>query len=348
MVSSNKASISAKKERNSSIELYRIIATFTVLIVHFNGWFVGGMRGFDFHHPTLFGAGQMIIEALTCICVNMFLIISGYFGIRLKLTSVLRLCLLLVFIYVPFYIVEVLVGGAFSIKSLLGCFFVISRSGYFIQGYLMLMFFSPVLNAFIEKHGRQILPWTLCFVVIEFWFETVRGIENFGFNKGYSIIYFVLMYMIARCIALNKEKLLTLPMKCYVLGYLFCTIIICFMYVGGLECSFAYSNPIVIVSSICSFVPFMYRDWHNRLVNWVAGGTLAVYIIQVREPAYSLLVKIDNYFLNNYSYSHYLLLCGLVILLTFVFCVAYQKACEKIVNPVIEKLPNSIKAIELR
>jgi surface polysaccharide O-acyltransferase-like enzyme len=63
-------------QRNSSIELYRIIATFAVLIVHFNGWFVGGMRGFDFHHPTLFGAGQMIIEALTCICVNMFLIIK--------------------------------------------------------------------------------------------------------------------------------------------------------------------------------------------------------------------------------------------------------------------------------
>lgn len=99
------------KKRNSSIELYRIIATFTVLIVHFNGWFVGGMRGFDYHQPTLSGAGQMIIEALTCICVNMFLIISGYFGIRLKFTSVIRLCLLLALIYIPFYIVDVLLGG---------------------------------------------------------------------------------------------------------------------------------------------------------------------------------------------------------------------------------------------
>ena len=30
-------------ERNSSIEIYRIIATFAVLIFHFNGWLVGGM-----------------------------------------------------------------------------------------------------------------------------------------------------------------------------------------------------------------------------------------------------------------------------------------------------------------
>lgn len=224
---------------------------------------------------------------------------------------------------------------------------VISNAGYFIQGYLMLMFFSPVLNAFTEKYGRQILPWTLCFVVIEFWFETVRGIENFGFNKVYSIIHFVLIYMIARCIALYKDKLLVFPKSYWLLGYVVSTLIICFMYIGDLECTFAYSNPVVIVSSICSFIPFLYRDWYNRTVNWIAGGTLAVYIIQVTDPAYSLLVKIDNYFLENYSYFLYLLLCGLVILLTFLFCVAYQKICERMVNPVVNKLTNYLSKCEL-
>lgn len=32
-----------RQQRNSSIELFRILATFLVLIVHWNGWFVGGM-----------------------------------------------------------------------------------------------------------------------------------------------------------------------------------------------------------------------------------------------------------------------------------------------------------------
>lgn len=32
-----------RQERNSSIELFRILATFLVLIVHWNGWFVGGI-----------------------------------------------------------------------------------------------------------------------------------------------------------------------------------------------------------------------------------------------------------------------------------------------------------------
>lgn len=337
-----------QKKRNSSIELYRIIATFTVLIVHFNGWFVGGMREFDCHNPTLFATGQMIIEASTIICVNMFLIISGYFGIRLKLTSVLKLCMLLALIYVPFYIVGILLGGAFSVKALIGRLLVISNAGYFIQGYFMLMFFSPVLNSFVDKYGCFILPWTILFWGIEFWFETVRGIENFGFNQGCSIIHFVLMYMLARCIALYKEKLLVFSRIYWLLGYVISTMIICFMYLSGFEYTFAYSNPIVVISSICSFIPFIYRNWYNKTVNWFAGGTLAVYIIQVTEPAYSFLVKLDNYILENYSYFLYLLLCGFVILLTFLFSVAYQKLCEKVVNPILNIFPNCIQKYEFR
>ena len=45
-----------RPQRNSSIELYRIIATFAVLIVHFNGWFVGDwpLPEYDITNPTLF------------------------------------------------------------------------------------------------------------------------------------------------------------------------------------------------------------------------------------------------------------------------------------------------------
>jgi surface polysaccharide O-acyltransferase-like enzyme len=334
--------------RNSSIELYRIIATFTVLIVHFNGWFVGGIQELDYNHPTLQGIGQIVIESSSIICVNMFLIISGYFGIHLKLKSVIRLCSLLALIYVPFYIIETLWGGDFSIKGLIGRFFVITNAGYFIQGYLMLMFFSPALNSFVEKYKNNTLPWVMLFICIEYWFDTIRGVEFFGFNRGYSIIHFLLIYMVARCISLYKERLLIYPRVYWLYGYVVSTIIICFMFVGGLECTFSYSNPVVIISSVCTFMPFLYKEWHNRYVNWVAGGTLGVYIIQVTDPVYSLLVKIDNYFLDNFSYPLYLFYGGIVILLTFLLAVAYYKVCETIVNPFINKLPSLVNKCEYR
>lgn len=336
-----------KGQRNSSIELYRIIASFTVLIVHFNGWFVEMPDKFDVSNPTLFRTGQMVIEAATCICVNMFLLISGYFGIRLRLQSVLKLCLLLAFIYVPFYIVESIAEGTFLMKALASRFLVISAAGYFIQGYFMLMFFSPMLNAFIEKFGKQTLPWTLLFLTIEFWFGCVRDIDNFGFNHGYSVIHFVLMYMVARCIALYKDTLMSVPRYCWICGYMVCTCLICAMYVMGLQCTFDYSNPIVVLSSVCSFVPFLYKEYHNRFINWIAGGTLAVYIIQVTNPVMNILISTDKYLLGTYSYPVYLLLAAGVIIVTFIISVLYHHVCTFMINPMMQVIEPKVKDIKM-
>ena len=289
----------------------------------------------------------MVIEASTIICVNMFLIISGYFGIRLRLTSVIKLCLLLAFIYIPFYIVDSFFAGTFSIKSLMGRILLISNAGFFIQSYLMLLFFSPVLNAFVEKYGKQILPWTLILLIIEWWFECVRSIDNFGFNSGYSVIHFVLMYMVARCVALYKDILTSVAPGYWIIGYGACTLMICVMYILGIKCTFTYSNPIVVLSSVCSFIPFMYRVYYNYIINWIAEGTLAVYIIQVTNPVYGLLTSIDNYFLMNYSYPTYLLIAAGVIIVTFTCSVLYHKVCECAINLVMQRISPMIEKYKM-
>ena len=157
--------------RNSSIELYRILATFAVLIVHFNGWFVGDwpLPDYDISNPTLFRTGQMVLEALSIICVNMFVIISGYFGIKLKLSSIIKLYIYLALIYVPLYLVRFVSTHEFILSDFLEKCFVISYAGYFIQCYFMLMILSPVLNAFIDKNGKNSLKWVIVFWALEFW-----------------------------------------------------------------------------------------------------------------------------------------------------------------------------------
>ena len=315
--------------RNSSIELYRIIATLTVLIVHYNGWFVGLPQGFDYANPSLFRIGQMIIEAATIICVNMFLIITGYFGVRLKFLSVLKICLLLLFIYVPFNIINSALNGCFSIKSLIGCFFVISRSGYFIQGYLMLMFFSPVLNSFVDKYSpKQVLGWTTLFFIIEFWFDCIMEAESLGFGKGFSVTHFLLMYFVGRCIFLYKDILINRKRLLWVVGYLICTLLICACYMGHVRFAYKYSNPLVVLSSVCSFVPFLYKVYYNKVINSIAAVTLPVYIIQIVPPANDFLIWIDHYLLNEYTYLVYLLISSVVLTLFFVGCIVYGKIIE--------------------
>ena len=332
------------KKRNSSVELYRIIATFTVLIVHFNGWFVGGMpEQYDISNPTFFRTGQMVIEAATCICVNMFIIISGYYRIKLRLSSVVQLSVKLLFIFVPIYIVYSVLYGRFSLLKFIWEFFIISRAGWFIQCYVMLMLLSPLLNSFVENYSRKILSWSITLLLMEFWFGCLMceqlGLENsFSFNKGYSVIHFVLIYMIGRCIYIYQDDLKKISKHIWMPLWIACTIAICLMHILGLKFVWDYSNPIVVISTIFSFIPFLYKEFYNEKINWLAKSTLAVYIIHSDTPVVDFLMMIDNQLLADYNYLQYLFLASAVIIAVFFFCVAYDKICDIIIKPIMKSI----------
>ena len=334
-----------RPERNSSIELYRIIATFAVLIVHFNGWFVGDwpLPAYDISNPTLFRTGQMIISAAVIICVNMFVIISGYFGIRLKLSSVLKLIFYLGLIYVPLYIVKCVSNHEFVLNDFIERCFVISFAGYFIQCYFMLMILSPVLNAFIDKYGRDSLKWVILFWLLEFWFGCIMDVEELGYNRGYSVIHFVLMYMIARCINLYEDDIKRIKPWVWVLGYLLSTIIIVLSHIIGIKWCWDYSNPLVVFSSVCSFLPFLYSTYYNKVINWIASGTLAVYIIHVTYYIRSSLQRVDRNLLETKSYLMYLMMISGVILITFMVSVLYGIVCNYISSRAAKGINKKIK-----
>lgn len=333
--------------RNSSIELYRIIATFAVLIVHFNGWFLGDwpLPAYDISNPTLFRTGQMIISAAMIICVNMFVIISGYFGIRLKLSSILKLIIYLALIYIPLYIVKCVRDHEFVLADFIERCFVISYAGYFIQCYFMLMILSPVINAFINKYGRDSLKWVLVFWGVEFWFDCIMEVEELGYNRGYSVIHFVLMYMIARCIKLYEDDIKRIKPWVWVLGYLFSTIVVISCFLAGVKWCWYYSSPIVVFSSVCTFLPFLYKTYYNRLINWIASGTLAVYIIHVTYYIRSSLQGVDRYLLETNFYPMYLVQILVVIFVVFIVSALYGVICNYISNQVTKGVDKRTKYV---
>ena len=344
---------STKHVRNSSIELYRILAAFAVLIVHFNGWFVGGLPEiFDFNNISLFRSCQVGIQASTCICVNMFILISGYFSIKLKVQSVMRLCLKLLCIFLPFYIVYAIILRSFSVTGLVYNFFVVSRAGYFIQCYMMLMFLSPILNSFVEIYKKRIIAYCLILVLLEFWFGCIMSItlgleDNLNINRGYSVVHFVAIYLIGRCLFLYQDDLRTIKSYYWIIAYTGCTIVICAMYLLGVRFAFDYSNPVVIISSICSFLPFIYMDFYNNIINWVAGSALSIYIISSGTQIVPLLMKVDEYVLSNYEYCEYLGLIAGLIFVVFSFCVLYDKICGILINPFMRLLLDKSRGLRL-
>lgn len=149
--------IEITNNRESNIELFRIVATLLVLIVHFTGWLSGGMSNiFDSQLTLSFRIGQTIMEAISIVCVNSFLIISGWYGVKLKLKSLWKIYILLVSIYIPVQMIDYLLTGHFSIVLFIDNILAFTRESYFVQCYLMFVFLSPIINSFIEKYKKML------------------------------------------------------------------------------------------------------------------------------------------------------------------------------------------------
>ena len=159
-------------------------------------------------------------------------------------------------------------------------------------------------------------------------------VEELGYNRGYSVIHFVLMYMIARCIKLYEYDLKRIKRWVWVLGYLLSTFVIVICFVAGITWCWDYSNPIVVFSSVCSFLPFLYKTFYNKVINWIAGGTLAVYIIHLTNRIQSYLETMDRNLLDTNIYPIYLLKILIVIFVIFILSVLYGMICNLISNRV--------------
>ena len=331
------------KERK--VEVYRILAVFSVLIVHYNGWFLGGMpESFDFSNPTAHRIGQVVIEALSICCINCFLVISGYFGIRLRWQGIVKYIILLLGVFLPFYFLDCIVGEAsLTFKSLwLNCR-VITRGGYFVQGYFMLMLLSPLLNTFVEQQGKNLLKWVLMLVAMEFWFDCITKEQtSLGFNQGYSVPHFCIIYLVGRSIFLYQDEVRKHSRKLWVALYFLFAALIAVMYLCKVRYTFYYSNPLVILTAVCSFMPFIYRHWVSKPINWIASGTFAVYLIQVTEPVFSFLCQTDKTLLAENSYGMYLLKSVLLLVAFFLLCVLYDKIREWCSAPLLRTITTRV------
>ena len=331
--------------RNSSIELLRIVAMFFVVIVHCNGWLVGGLpNNFDETNISIFRSSQAIIQAFTCTCVNLFLLISSYFGLNLKFKSIMKIIMVLISVSIPFYFVNCIAEEQFSARKLLTRLMVISRSGYFVECYLLLMFFSPLLNAFIKEQGRRVITWVLLFWAIEVYFEFIIHDEDLGFKNGYSFIHFVLIYMIGRSLYIYKEKLHSIESFKYMMSYILCTCIIFMSYMFfDMLSAFSYCSPFNIIASCSIFVLFTKYTFYNRVINWVASSTFTVYIIHTQPPVFNWLKSFDNFALTNYTYPKYVIMMGGVVTLVFWSSILYDKIARLITVPIVDIIDTNLK-----
>jgi len=327
--------------RQSNIELCRIVSIVLVILVHTTfqsvGWDCSSF-------------GILLLAAFSIIGVNVFVLITGYFSTEPKKISLANL----LFICLFWMIIRVTIGYSFGLTITWRDFFFVTRSNWFIPSYLCLLFFTPVLNAFCDStNKRALLGVSLALFFFEIWFDLLPPHPriSLGSQRGYSVLSFMALYLLARYI-----RLFGVPRwfrKGSFAIYLLCSILLCFLALSLIKLGYAatrivysYSNPLIVLSAVSFLVTFEKMPMkENRVINHFAKSTLAVLLGQT---AISFLYTNQFSFLvTHYSGLKLVILWVGVVAIVFFASILIDQLRLLIWNPIENKLRKVIKRNEL-
>lgn len=306
-----------KSLRKSNIELLRIIGMLMILVLHtrYDGILSTYDGSIDASHILRF-----LFEALSIVGVNIFILISGYFGIHLKRKSIFNLAFQIYFFGIIGLIGWMVIQGTWNVetKYLIKAIFPISQTVWFIPNYVLLMLFSPILNAFCDKYSTsKIAQLTLSIYALSyFWSSILQGtISGFG---GYSLGWFIILYLTGRVIRRYSDTN-QYNENYFLYGYFLLTVIIVGIallqtrYPVGTSLLWSYDFPLVYVSSICLFMYFVKKDiGYVKWINWLAASSFAVLLFHVAP--FARYKETNQYIFENYSGLSCVLLTALCVL----------------------------------
>lgn len=283
------------KPRLSNIELLRIVAMALIIAAHLS--YYGGAyyhtEGLDKFIASLFVIGGKLGVALFVMIGSFFMVkrqISFKAVFRLTMTSILVcfLCTAIIFI----------VREPISFKSL-----VIHNPMWmywFVTDYIGLMLISPWLNKLINQMDYR-SNRNLCFVLTLLCVlcPTSQLIPYFSNQFIWFVYLYILVgFFVKHKDVFNQEKRLIrikkLVNKTYIFatggGYVFMAYLV---YISEKLFPLRNSGSIFLLVVALGLFLFFYRlnIGQNRLINWIAKGTFAAYLIH------------ENYFLRDYLWN---------------------------------------------
>lgn len=277
------------KSRESNIELLRIIAMMMItmhhyLLMRYLGGIVGGNEFVDGWQ------WAVLLNGFVYIGVNVFVLISGYFGIKFKWKGVLN-----ILVYCCFYMAVNLLWATYvSHTETYDIGVIVAKTlkattrttKWFIPCYLALYFLSPLLNSARENLSkRQYLFGLIVLSIYCLWFGFIRQVHVFNHN-GYTVGQFIWLYFIGGYIRRFQPQN-KLPHKRTVL--LGTYLLSCLIWAGLTIAQYSgvniliwhpttYNNPFTLLGAIAFFCLFTTFEFQSKWVNYIAQSMLAVYL----------------------------------------------------------------------
>ena len=323
--------------RDSNAELLRLICM--VFIV--------------FHHILVHGAYPELLEGGAAIAtteakialflnglfypaVNIFILISGYYGIKPTVRKFFNLYTFCAFYGLLNYFAKIITTGQHIGRSMIiETFFPFAHSSYwFIPCYIALFCMAPLLNRFIQESSKK--EFSITIILLTFanvWLGYLGGKSKI--NAGYCTMQMVYMYVIGGYIK-RFVNIQGLKNKRWILifAYVLCGAL---WAISGLVQTkrdlFTYNHPFNILGAIAFFLFAMTFSFKSRAVNWFSLSALAVYLIQESTAAQGFLYPKMRLLSGTYGGVSFLIFTSLALAIPIICCL-FDKIRILIMRPI--------------
>ena len=173
------------------------------------------------------------------------------------------------------------------LKSLLP---ISGNSYWFITVYVELLLLSPFVNKLlVQLSNRQYKSLIVILAFLIFWFGLLRK-TNIS-TDGKNIVYFIFLYIVGgglRRISLSDASSKYLISRFHILILLVSLIVLGggyllpeshALFIHFMAYTYVYNSPFLLIVSISIFCLFRNLSFKNRLINYLASSSLAIYLI---------------------------------------------------------------------
>ena len=307
----------------SNFELFRLFAMMLVMLVHANYTSLGVVTQSDLLATPISATLRVVCEQLCIVSVNLFVLLSGWFGIRPSLKKFASLIFQVLFIGLS--VMQICrLSGVDVPSQMLGDMIYFGAHYWFVPAYIVLFWIAPILNSFAEHASKRDFGWTLvAFFTVQTLFGWLSG-DYAYFHSGYSAISFSGLYLLAQYVRLYAERLRAMAWWKHLLSYLLLTAIPAAMSLVGLyffDRTFgasSYASPFVIGASVSLLLMFSKLHFESRVVNWLSASAFAIYLVHQAPGAMQLYYQLfDRAYdtINGWLFIPFVLVVTVIIAL---------------------------------
>lgn len=301
--------------RESQFEFIRILAQFFIVLYHLFMLYVYPATGNPLHKA---------IWLPLHIGVPLFVLISGYFGIRTTAKGFIKLVGMVFVLYVPIEVIDLLTSEVIEKRKILTTIcFLFGSHFWFIRTYVYLYLFAPIINTYLKAITplkRLYLIFVLGIIAV---YVGTSGFDG-SVGDGKNLINFLFWYVIGNTLHQYRATWVKWPYKILILSYVIYNLCLVVTFtevwdkVRGVEIFFnriffSYASIGLLINAILFFIIIGKWKFRSGFVNHVAKSSLAIYLLHasylLRDTFIAPYVK---YFTISYQNDQLILFGGLI------------------------------------